>query len=1027
MSEIKIFSKDGLAYLWSKIKNRFMKRPRNESYAKQGNFLKYVDSDTTEWAEFPALLNYKGVIATYDELTKVENPSKGDVYTVTDQSNSEYFYNGTTWEFMGKVLDGNYVKISGDTMTGALKVKKSGVSYNTSVDSGNITITNKNGSKAIVAKYDSTTITDDDGTIMLKAKYNDHTINIGSSKPNSIILGENGQSAWGTASGQNVLCIGDQNSLATNARDAYILGANNTIGSEVVNYTLTIGKQNQIGNDAKQTLIIGEANSNIGTIQNSIIAGRGNEIQSPIQDGLIVGINNQLQNTYNSGARPLFLFGERNYIYTPASSEFTYNAYSSLEDCQSFPYGYCAAALGQNNVSLGSNAFSAGHENRAFGDNSLAVGENNKTFGAHSIAMGQSTLALKRGSIALGKETKALSPYSIAIGKGPIAGYEGGNLFDSYNSFGIQVKGSQYTTLDGTTVKDLLVRSDGVIYMLNPASYGTSTFYLITNDTLDTGYKYSTCDKPDFDNSTGGMAAIGYCEENGTIVSSCNGSVATGYAIGSGSITASSEGTFTHGYATSDGEILANNAGATAIGRATGGGLISSTEWGTLAYGSVLDGGKICSTFEGSLAGGEAVGEAYIVASGAGALAHGYVEDKGSIIAAGRGSHAEGKCEGGTVEATFLCGPGCYNTGDNCKAYNQEWGTYNQDDILFVDRSISHLIKSGTTVTWGNKTFTITEVRSRGYKVNESHYYSNVWADNNTKEAIYCGTSAYYPYFQEKGLVTVQVTLPQGGVIGDFSHGEGLNYTIDESAEYSHAEGINNQVYGRGSHVEGGGNTCTGDYSQVAGMDNDSYGLGSITLGAHNYSTGIGSVTAGAMLTNNLNYCTVTGKCNQALASDSSAVFVVGNGDETEKGHGHNAIIVNQTDEGKGATLTLGSDALIQSPQARDITLLCSSYSSNDFNKIYLGSAGDSILIQSNNGYSSSKIEVNTNKVSIQHRTEAIVFDSTSITKLNELLTNQTTLMYLLNNSVKISYLIDNYDKVSDLIANYDKLKALIQ
>lgn len=117
----KLFDKEAAKRFWNNIKKLFVRKPQNEGAA--GKYLKYVSENATEWADFPTFLNYKGTKPDQASLKNIEDPVKGDVYTVLD-SNAEFFYNGANWEYIGDVIGGSvsgeYVKKTGDMMTGVL-------------------------------------------------------------------------------------------------------------------------------------------------------------------------------------------------------------------------------------------------------------------------------------------------------------------------------------------------------------------------------------------------------------------------------------------------------------------------------------------------------------------------------------------------------------------------------------------------------------------------------------------------------------------------------------------------------------------------------------------------------------------------------------------------------------------------------------------------------------------------------------------------------------------------------------------
>ena len=148
----KLFDLTQAKRFWGHIKNLFLPKPKNEGAF--GKYLKYISEDTTEWADFPSALIFKGVVDTYDDLLTIADAKRGDLYHIEkgDQAGSEYFYNGESWEYVGQLIkidDAAYVKKIGDTMTGALNFTQKAVN-------GDNTIIIDGKSKSITLRTDNT-------------------------------------------------------------------------------------------------------------------------------------------------------------------------------------------------------------------------------------------------------------------------------------------------------------------------------------------------------------------------------------------------------------------------------------------------------------------------------------------------------------------------------------------------------------------------------------------------------------------------------------------------------------------------------------------------------------------------------------------------------------------------------------------------------------------------------------------------------------------------------------------------------
>lgn len=94
-----------------------------------GKFLK-TNGTTASWTSIDTLLDYKGVKSTAAQLPSSNNVT-GDVWLVSED-NSEYIWNGTTWEKFGPTIDlSGYVPtsrtINGNALTGNITLNASDV------------------------------------------------------------------------------------------------------------------------------------------------------------------------------------------------------------------------------------------------------------------------------------------------------------------------------------------------------------------------------------------------------------------------------------------------------------------------------------------------------------------------------------------------------------------------------------------------------------------------------------------------------------------------------------------------------------------------------------------------------------------------------------------------------------------------------------------------------------------------------------------------------------------------------------
>jgi len=75
---IKLLDKEGLTYLWGKLKTKFLRIPNTPVV---NGFLKLTETGT-EWANLTGVFKFKGTVTSVSELPATGNES-GDVYLVS--------------------------------------------------------------------------------------------------------------------------------------------------------------------------------------------------------------------------------------------------------------------------------------------------------------------------------------------------------------------------------------------------------------------------------------------------------------------------------------------------------------------------------------------------------------------------------------------------------------------------------------------------------------------------------------------------------------------------------------------------------------------------------------------------------------------------------------------------------------------------------------------------------------------------------------------------------------------------------
>lgn len=381
----KIFDKEALLRFWINLKNLFVPKPLNE--AKEGQYLKYVGEYTTEWANFPAYLTYKGKVANEAALPKTA--SQGDVYTLED-TGQEYFYNGTGWEYLGEKMEG-CVKKTGDEMTGALVSKfinDKGIENQVKIQGNSIDVYHDgNEASAAKIKRDQFTLADSDGNIIFKVKMTGgKDIQIGKgSHNNQIVVG---------------------NKLTVNNIEAG---------------TFAFGNTNEIEEGGTRSGIFGYLNT-VGA-KNSLCGGSGNILYNTTSENgseLVIGLQNNVDSSCGA------VFGANNFVKKLEASLRTYNEneYGLLSDGLTICDAQRSLVSGVSNWVHGNNAFASGAINLVIGRNSHAEGYNNKVYGASAHVEGDSNIAVNNNTHAEGDTTQAIGEGSHSEGRDTIASGE---------------------------------------------------------------------------------------------------------------------------------------------------------------------------------------------------------------------------------------------------------------------------------------------------------------------------------------------------------------------------------------------------------------------------------------------------------------------------------------------------------------------------------------------------------------------------------------------------------------------------
>lgn len=422
----KLFELEQVKTFWNVIKKKFFRNPRNNANATKGQVLTYIDDVTSAWTDFPSVLTFKGVVDTYDDLTKIANPSVGDVYCVKgteETSNIEYFWDGTSWEYMGAMISGDgFVKKVGDTMSGDLLV---------AIDNATTTLSAKyvsNVTDAASSKIglDGISLTDTTNEFLVRNE-----------KPYSLLLGEQATAdglhavAIGykvAADGELCFVEGNESSAAADASVCHVEGDLNTITGESWASHIE-GGENGI-TAANYSHVEGYKNTNTGNY--SHVEGRENTASGKWAHTEGVQNNNSGEGSHAEGqgntvtGQAAHAEGYQGTVSGAAAHGEGFQPeatgeYSHAEGGYAQAYGKYSHAEGCGALANNTQSHAEGYHTKATGISSHAEGNYTTAEGESAHAEGESTYATGTGTHTEGRSTQATVDYSHAEGSNTIA------------------------------------------------------------------------------------------------------------------------------------------------------------------------------------------------------------------------------------------------------------------------------------------------------------------------------------------------------------------------------------------------------------------------------------------------------------------------------------------------------------------------------------------------------------------------------------------------------------------------------
>lgn len=422
----KLFELEQVKTFWNVIKKKFFRNPRNNANATKGQVLTYIDDVTSAWTDFPSVLTFKGIVDTYDDLTKIANPSVGDVYCVkgtAETSNIEYFWDGTAWEYMGSMFNGEgFVKKTGDTMSGDLLVTIDNSTATLSAKS----VSNANGTSSSKIGLDGISLNDGTNEFLVRNE-----------KPYSLLFGEQATAdglhsvAVGykvSANGELCFVEGNESSADTDATVCHVEGDLNTITGE--SWASHVEGGSNTNTAAHYAHVEGYKNTNTGSY--SHIEGRENTVSGQWTHTEGVQNNNSGEGAHAEGqgntvtGRLAHAEGYQGTVSGVAAHGEGFQPeaggeYSHAEGGYAQAYGKYSHAEGCGSLANNTQAHAEGYRTKATGISSHTEGNYTTAEGEYAHAEGESTYATGMGTHAEGRSTQATADYAHAEGSNTIA------------------------------------------------------------------------------------------------------------------------------------------------------------------------------------------------------------------------------------------------------------------------------------------------------------------------------------------------------------------------------------------------------------------------------------------------------------------------------------------------------------------------------------------------------------------------------------------------------------------------------
>jgi hypothetical protein len=219
----------------------------------------------------------------------------------------------------------------------------------------------------------------------------------------------------------------------------------------------------------------------------------------------------------------------------------------------------------------------------------------------------------------------------------------------------------------------------------------------------------------------------------------------------------------------------------------------------------------------------------YSHAEGAGSQAiGGYSHAEGLNTRAGERSHAEGEATLASSAASHSEGVNTFASG--IASHTEGWRTSTGEKVTFV----SHL--TGNTVS----TFTFANNLSSKFDGVLAGTLIGGYGRNG-----FGGTNYFVLTVTARDTINGTISATPNTIGGYQLVSSSLNYLVNFSGSYAHAEGVNTTAAGYSSHAEGNNTTASGTASHAEGDNTTAFGYAAHTEGINASATGVGSHAEG--------------------------------------------------------------------------------------------------------------------------------------------------------------------------------------